>query len=92
METTAPPTATAVEKNAFITNIPGPTDDNIHSSDESYASEQEKSDDEGEDQEANNQLFEFSKAEPPTNYNDPYSTLPPKIKLSQILVSTSLAK
>ena len=41
------------------------------------------SDGEGQEQ---NQYFHVEEAEPPTNYDDPYSTLPTKIKLQTIKV------
>ena len=41
------------------------------------------SDGEGQEQ---NQYFHVEEAEPPTNYDDPYSTLPSKIKLQTIKV------
>ena len=67
-----------------ITAVPVGDEANHSSSDDSEYDQEQYSEDEGDD--ANNQLFEFVKAEPPTNYNDPYSTLPPKIKISQIVV------
>lgn len=79
----------------FMTHIPGPTDDMRNEEDED--DDFNELDDDFEDQdeedgdETSNQLFELVKAEPPTNYNDPYSTLPPKIKLQQILVSCCAA-
>ena len=48
-------------------------------------SEDEFSDDE--DDQNKNQYFQVDDAEPPTNYDDPYSTLPGKINLKNIKVS-----
>ena len=40
-----------------------------------------------EDEKEENQYFQVDDAEPPTNYDDAYSTLPAKIKLQNIKVS-----
>lgn len=44
--------------------------------------DEDYSDDEDVDENADkNQYFHVHDAEPPTNYDDPYSTLPPKVSL-----------
>ena len=44
-----------------------------------------------EDEKEENQYFQVDDAEPPTNYDDAYSTLPAKIKLQNIKVSCQIA-
>ena len=92
-----------VEQNTFITGTgeqswikPGEVstgDDPMNSAIIEKVSEQhqEESEEEaissdGEGQEQTT-YFHVEEAEPPTNYDDPYSTLPPKIKLGTIKVS-----
>jgi len=59
-----------------------PTNASVHryKSDSDSESEQSSDDDEG----GNNTYFHVQDAEPPTNYEDAYSTLPTKIKLATI--------
>lgn len=57
--------------------------------DDSDSGESGDEDGDAEGDDTSNQLFELIKAEPPTNYDAPYSTLPPKIKLETIKVSKS---
>ena len=57
-----------------------------HVSEQQEDSEEEAFSSDGEGQEQTT-YFHVEEAEPPTNYDDPYSTLPPKIKLGTIKVS-----
>ena len=51
---------------------------------------QDAQSDQDSDTNDDNQFFEVDQAAPPTNYNDAYSTLPEKIKLHNIKVSSRI--
>lgn len=75
------------KKESFLTAVPtGKEPETAEVTETEYGSETE-SYDEGEQAEEEKSYFHVEDAIPPTNYNDPYSTLPPKIKLSQIIVT-----
>ena len=75
---------TEENKDAFMTQPPN-ADDDSDQYDEDLSSDG-ADEAEGAD---NNQYFTVGDAKPPTNYDDPYSTLPPKVesRLDQIKVS-----
>ena len=81
----------AIHNSGFITEVPGmgsQEDPNLQIAvkkdlDE-ISDEDAFSQDEGE---GDNNLYQVDDAEPPTNYDDAYSTLPAKIKLQNIKVS-----
>ncbi len=77
--------------NGFITEVPGggaeenPNQQLVAMQDTGDMDDEQYSQDEDEREE--NQYFQVDDAEPPTNYDDAYSTLPAKIKLQNIKVS-----
>ena len=76
------------DKKGFITAVPG-QEEQKQQSDDDYDSEASDLDEADEDKTGDGgekkQYFTFMDAEPPTNYNDPYSTLPKKIKMQTII-------
>jgi hypothetical protein len=62
-------------KKTLITEVQPGIDDDSDTDIESEFSEEEAGDDKAD----KNQYFHVVDAEPPTNYDDPYSTLPPKV-------------
>lgn len=76
------------DKKGFITAVPG-QEELKQQSDDDYDSEASDLDEADEDKTGDGgekkQYFTFMDAEPPTNYNDPYSTLPKKIKMQTII-------
>ncbi len=74
----------------FITEVPGGNTEEhnnqqmvVKENTDDFDEEYSQDEDEGDE----NQYFQVDDAEPPTNYDDPYSTLPAKIKLTNIKVS-----
>jgi len=83
-----------VEASGFITEVPGQGAGEDHNNQQLVAMREtdEFEDDQfsqDEDEREENQYFQVDDAEPPTNYDDAYSTLPAKIKLFNIKVSLS---
>ena len=68
----------------FITEVPGQREQQAVVDD--MGDEESKFDEfsDDEDEQSKNQYYQVDDAEPPTNYDDPYSTLPAKIKLFSI--------
>ena len=80
----------AANSGSFITGIPGAGDEAPNQQMVPVAEDfgqQDAQSDQDSDANDDNQFFEVDQAEPPTNYNDAYSTLPEKIKLHNIKVS-----
>lgn len=78
------------KKESFLTAVPAgkePAEEAPSQTD--YDSETESFEDNEQVEEEEKSYFHVEDAIPPTNYNDPYSTLPPKIKLGQIIVTDS---
>ena len=79
-------------KKLLITEVPNKDNDSDSDSDievnddsqEDNALAMVDEDEEEEDENEKNQYFHVQEAEPPTNYEDPYSTLPSKIVLKTI--------
>lgn len=70
----------------FITEVPGSGEENKNQQVAVRADEISDDDEysQDEDEREENQYFQVDDAEPPTNYDDAYSTLPAKIKLQNI--------
>ena len=77
------------KKESFLTAVPAgkEPDHSAAASHTEYDSETESFEGTEQVEEEEKSYFHVEDAIPPTNYNDPYSTLPPKIKLGQIIVT-----